>query len=680
MRSWHNSLKSRLLVNFALNTLALTIASCQPVVSIGFNIETLSLKDQITEIRTFVFDGKGEGVDCERFDPVGRPAGDASVRTGQSALHTLSAAIDDANWEVPNLASGRYVFVFEGWQNGIEDNRSFATLLGYACRTLEITGDTTDPIVRLAPIQPIGSAMRVKQSSAPYSKAEPLEISDGERAANSFDVQLLDDIQQNVPSSPVHFRIVQGNAFFDNGKTEFIVESDEAGVASAFITAGIDASYTEGGLIEVQANAPGFTGGPLTFFAFSLPTVKVGIKTFDLSQLGIDVGPSLTTLSGYPNYHPLVAADLDNNGSHDLITAVGDVNHQLVIIYRGLTNQNEQVYIGPTQPGIATSIAVAQITDGQPKSIVVTANRRGRTPEPHLYTYAQNGLAPDSNNYAMTVTSTQMSWSAIAVSAFDIDSDGDDDLGMVRCPLPFASGVCRGGSLESPENEVAVIINDNGGQYRTTQRLRIPNTGGFRQLAFADLNQDQVIDIVATMTDSVGGFCGQQRGPNVEFTEPFNQTATLGQVAPLAIDDFNDDEFPDVAFVGGITVGAAYSELRYLPGCRNCGTPVFSSCGVDVGPPSVPLGTRSLNSYQQDLAVTDLNGDGRPDAINLHRTEGNIYIQFMTERHKFGRGPTIKLSTVRASELAFFSENSISRAAVLDPDQNKLVIVDFEPY
>ena len=138
MRSWHNSLKSRLLVIFALNILVLTLVSCQPVVSLGFNIETLSLKDQITEIKMFVFDGEGESVDCERFDPVGRPAGDASVRTGQSALYTLSAAIDDANWEVSDLASGRYVFIFEGWQNGIEDNRSFATLLGYALSLIHI--------------------------------------------------------------------------------------------------------------------------------------------------------------------------------------------------------------------------------------------------------------------------------------------------------------------------------------------------------------------------------------------------------------------------------------------------------------------------------------------------------------------------------------------------------------
>ena len=115
-------------------------------------------------------------------------------------------------------------------------------------------------------------------------------------------------------------------------------------------------------------------------------------------------------------------------------------------------------------------------------------------------------------------------------------------------------------------------MNENNEQFRTAQRLRIPNTGGFRQLRFADLNQDQVIDIVTTMTDSVGGFSGQQIGRNVEFIEPFNQTATLGQVSPLAIEDFNGDEFPDVAFVGGITVGVAYSELRYLPGCRNCGS------------------------------------------------------------------------------------------------------------
>ena len=32
--------------------------------------------------------------------------------------------------------------------------------------------------------------MRVKQTSESYPRLEPLEIADGERAANSFDVQL----------------------------------------------------------------------------------------------------------------------------------------------------------------------------------------------------------------------------------------------------------------------------------------------------------------------------------------------------------------------------------------------------------------------------------------------------------------------------------------------------------
>ncbi|MEE2903375.1 MAG: VCBS repeat-containing protein [Myxococcota bacterium] len=678
MYSRSDSLLYRLPVKLIPYITVFTLASCQPTVNLGFQLESLTLRDKVTEIKLFVFDGQDNSLDCTAFDPRGRRAGDAAIRTGQSALYQLSAAIDNVDWEVPNLETGRYIFVFEGWRNGIQENRSFATLLGYACRTVEITTLVSDPTIRLSLLQSVGSTMRVKQTSESYPRLEPLEIADGERAAKSFDVQLLDDIQQDVTDSPVHFRIVRGNAFFDNGKKEFLVESDENGVARAFITAGIDASFTDDGLIEVQANAPGFSGGPINFFSSSVPTVKASINTISLAQFGIDLGPSLTTLSGYPNYHPLIAADLDNNGSHDLITAVGDVNHRIVIIYRGLSNQNELVHVGPEQPGVATAMTMAQISRDQPKSILVTANRRGRSPEPHLYRYAHNGVAPSANNFSMTVTSTQMSWSAIAISAYDIDNDGDDDLGMVRCAAPFSSGVCRGGTLESPDNELAIIMNENNEQFRTAQRLRIPNTGGFRQLGFADLNQDQVIDIVTTMTDSVGGFCGQQIGRNVEFIEPFNQTATLGQVSPLAIEDFNGDEFPDVAFVGGITVGAAYSELRYLPGCRNCGSPVLSSCGVDIGPPSVPLGTRSLNSYQQDLAVADLNGDGRPDAINLHRTEGNIYIQFMTERHKFGRGPTLKLSTIRASELAFFSEEDGSRAAVIDPDKNSLSIIKFE--
>ena len=124
-------------------------------------------------------------------------------------------------------------------------------------------------------------------------------------------------------------------------------------------------------------------------------------------------------------------------GVMTLITAVGDVNHRIVIIYRGLSNQNELVHVGPEQPGVATAMTMAQISRDQPKSILVTANRRGRSPEPHLYRYAHNGVAPNANNFSMTVTSTQMSWSAIAISAHDIDNDGDDDLGMIQLRCTF---------------------------------------------------------------------------------------------------------------------------------------------------------------------------------------------------------------------------------------------------
>jgi hypothetical protein len=118
-------------------------------------------------------------------------------------------------------------------------------------------------------------------------------------------------------------------------------------------------------------------------------------------------------------------------------------------------------------------------------------------------------------------------------------------------------------------------------------------------LAAVDMNHDGKLDLVVAEADSstVGILLGNGDGTfgaEREFSLPGNPSC-------MAVSDFNGDGNPDVV------VGVA-GELAFLPGDGkgNLGTPVISA-GATATQPVVTF----------DLAVADLNNDGKPDIVAL---------------------------------------------------------------
>ena len=130
--------------------------------------------------------------------------------------------------------------------------------------------------------------------------------------------------------------------------------------------------------------------------------------------------------------------------------------------------------------------------------------------------------------------------------------------------------------------------------------------------------------------------------------------------------------------MGAYRLNAEYSQLRLMPGCKNCGLPP-TSCGLKVGPPSKPLGSRSGAHFQEDLRIADLNDDGLDDVINLQRTETALYTYLSNGLGDFAVGPRIELPVSRSSELAMYRQDGQVHFAVIDPDENVLLIVKVEP-
>jgi len=118
-------------------------------------------------------------------------------------------------------------------------------------------------------------------------------------------------------------------------------------------------------------------------------------------------------------------------------------------------------------------------------------------------------------------------------------------------------------------------------------------------LAAVDMNRDGKLDLVVAEADSstVGILLGNGDGTfgaEREFSLPGNPSC-------MAVTDFNGDGNPDVV------VGVA-GELAFLPGDGkgNLGTPVVSAGRT---------ATQDVVTF--DLAVADLNNDGKPDLVAL---------------------------------------------------------------
>jgi hypothetical protein len=656
------------------------IGACEPERTLSFQFESDSLRSATTELRGFVFEASASDLSCEDFDPAGKRHGDAVVRTGLKANHQFSSALSDVNIEINALDSIRQLIVLEAWQNKLIDDKTESTLLGYSCRVFDFDEARASFLMTIESIQALGSTMKVRQSSPSFDAKTPLLLSDNVKSRSSMDVQLLDGLKQDVVGYPVRFEISEGVAFFENGKTEIVVSSDDSGIAQVLIRAGRNASTAKQGMIKIEASAAGFEGGPIVFNARVMRSFQTSLRSIPIDRSQADLGQVLTTLRYYPNYHPFIAMDLDGNGKTDFVTASGIEEHKLFMLYRddsgGMTIRSTS-----TQPGVVTALTSAQLKKNAPRSLVVTSNMLSSIrPEPRLFSWHNSGKHPSEPGFEWTVTSTLMEWSAISITSYDLDNDGDDEVGMVRCLRPFAGRSCRGATLESPDNEVAITLNDGSGQFSTIKRLQIPQKGGFREIVFADLDQDGSADVIASMADSIVGFCGNRARADFGFEESFYQTSTLGQVAPLAVGNFDEDRYPDIALVGAYRQSGEYSEFRYLPGCQNCGAVALTSCGLSIGPPSVPLGGRSLYGFQQDLLIVDLNGDGINDAVNLHRTETALYTYFADGKGGFAIGPRIELPLTRASEMTLYHEDGFAHVAMFDPDDHRILIVRIEPY
>lgn len=260
----------------------------------------------------------------------------------------------------------------------------------------------------------------------------------------------------------------------------------------------------------------------------------------------------------------VVLIDLDGDGRLDAVSASGSVN-----ILRGLPDGGFASAPGPTASGVFEVAAGDLDGDGDVDlvlggiGIVLSRNRGNGTFDP-----------------VETINNEDIGgWS---VTLADLDGDGDLDLVAAR-------------SLQLP-GTLQVYFNDGHGVFRPGPRF---NTGwDTRTPAVGHLTGGGSVDIAAPnwMDGTVSVFQGH---PDGSFT-PF-ATLSVPPLSPVAvIADVTQDGRADLIAAGSGDLSALDLTIRIYPGLDH-----GLGAAIDL----------STGAFPDDLAVADLDSDGRPDIV-----------------------------------------------------------------
>jgi len=290
----------------------------------------------------------------------------------------------------------------------------------------------------------------------------------------------------------------------------------------------------------------------------------------------------------------IAIADVDGDGTPDLLLATtadqGNANNPgFADVILGNHASPGTFHTGVTYPTTGSnpsSIAVADLTRSGSLDLVVANFGAGSV------SVFMHGASPGTYQSAVNVT-TGGQPNQVVIG--DINGDGKPDLAIADQSVP---------------GNAIVLFQDpaNPGQFLAPVKLPINNNGA-AAVAIGDLNGDGAPDIVAAISDA--------NGDNGAVYIFYQNAATRGTfLAPVTFPAGAQPQAVRIADVNGD--GLADIVVANLgPGTDGIGSPGVSVLLQDAAYPGsfLPPVTYATQTQAVDVAVADLNGDGKPDLV-----------------------------------------------------------------
>jgi hypothetical protein len=298
----------------------------------------------------------------------------------------------------------------------------------------------------------------------------------------------------------------------------------------------------------------------------------------------------------YPTFYvpnSIAIADVDGDGTPDLLVATTAdqgyaQNPGFANVILGNHSSPGTFHTGvhyPTTGNDPSSIAVADLTNSGSLDLVVANFAAGSV------SVFMHGASPGTYQTAVDVaTGGQPNQVLIA----DVNGDGKPD-------LVLADASASGGAI--------VLFQDpaNPGKFLAPMKLAV-GANSAAAVAIGDLNGDLAPDIVAATSDASGNngavYVFYQNAANRGTFAPMTFPAGA-QPQAVRIADVNGDTLPDIV-VANLDPGA--------DGTGSAGVSVLLQDAAHPGSFLAPV-TYPTPGDTVDVAVADLNGDGKPDLV-----------------------------------------------------------------
>jgi hypothetical protein len=362
-------------------------------------------------------------------------------------------------------------------------------------------------------------------------------------------------------------------------------------------------------------SAMGFNSGGSTPYSVAVADVnadgKLDVIVANTSGVGVLLGngdgtfqTAVSYSSGDRSPDSVAIADVNGDGKPDLIVGNlyagnGNYSRGSVDVLLGIGNGTFQAAVTLDSGGVyAYSVVAADVNgDGRP-DLIVTNNCADST-------CATGGVAVILGNrdgtFQLPVSYGTAGQNAESATVRDVNGDGKPDLVVVN--------QCSGGSCK--DGAVAVLLGNGDGTFRPA--ISYDSGGRYgTSVAASDVNGDGKPDLLITSECDNGNACadgvvavmlGNGDG-SFQGAETFMPGGSWAY--SVAIGDINRDGLPDLVVADQLTTGGSLSVLL----------------GKGDGAFHKALNYPSGGPYAYSVAISDVNGDGKPDLVVANYTAG----------------------------------------------------------
>jgi len=332
------------------------------------------------------------------------------------------------------------------------------------------------------------------------------------------------------------------------------------------------------GFISFQNN-----GSPFASFGLSSTNGSSGLTYSGI----VDANPELTDRA-------VVTGDFNGDGNPDIAVLQGN-NTGSLLISLGNGDGTFQAAQTFTVDSTAVAMAVADFNKDGDDDLVI-ANSDGTV---SVYLSSVNG-----NVYSLALSQTLSMPGAIGVATGDFNGDGFSDFAVIS------------------SNQILAFYNNGAANFPVQGSWgATSDTAQYTGITVADFNQDQFADIAVTDSSvpDVAVFIDDRDGG---FLSPSFNAVGVSAIA-LASGDINGDGFPDLAVVSNSdsTVAVLINNGTSSPGTFGA----QNSYGIAYQPTAIAMNDFNQDGYA-DIAVVGTGfGAGTGTTILLGSSSGNMY-------------------------------------------------------